>query len=206
MGWQMSATQKIRTGAALLMVFLLVIATNMMDSSHFNIVKQSLITVYEDRLVAKAHLYKISRQLQMKKDALQYESLSEIATINTSANDSIQVLVNKFTKTRLTEKESYYLESLKNNLKRLSQYEAKLNQGTLINQEVPTIDEVDRFYTPIFNDLDELSKIQLIEGEKQVNQSNRAIGTSDLISRIEIGVLILIGILIQLLIFLKPVK
>jgi hypothetical protein len=58
--------QKIKIAAASLVVFLLVLATNIMDNNHFDIVQQSLETVLDDRLVAKDYIYKISRQIHLK--------------------------------------------------------------------------------------------------------------------------------------------
>ena len=55
-------------------------------------------------------------------------------------------------------------------------------------------------------DLDALNQIQMSEGKREIINSNRAIETSELISQIEMGVLILIGFIIQLLIFVKPLK
>jgi hypothetical protein len=61
-------------------------------------------------------------------------------------------------------------------------------------------------YEKLFADLDVLSEIQVEEGWRKIKRSTNAIDSSNLMSRLEIGILIVIGILLQLVIFLKPLK
>ncbi|MEQ8879602.1 MAG: MCP four helix bundle domain-containing protein [Cyclobacteriaceae bacterium] len=205
MKWSLSTAQKIRAGIALAIVFLLIIATNQIDSNHFSIVKKTLTTVYEDRILVKNYIYNISRLLDKKQKALRSQSYSQLDSLNTASNDSIRSLINKFSKTYLTEQEAVHFQSLENSLNSLFNHERQLNQEKIDNM-LPTIDVIDNYYDRIHLDLDALSKIQIEESRRQIMQSNKSIDTSDLISRIEIGVLIFIGILLQLLIFLKPLK
>ena len=206
MKWKLSFVQKIRSAAALVVVFLLVLGTNMMDNHHFSIVKESLTSVYEDRLVAKGHLYKITRLLQLKKNTNQLNDVDQMVKINQMANDSIKVLLNKFGTTRLTAKESKTFESLKSNLNNLYQYDQQLSQSEILNSDLPSLDVVENQYTEVMKDMDALAQIQMLEGKREIINSNRVIETSDLISQIEMAALILIGFIIQLLIFVKPLK
>tara|TARA_Y100001972_G_scaffold125021_1_gene175396 strand:- start:697 stop:1320 length:624 start_codon:yes stop_codon:yes gene_type:complete len=205
MKWSLSTAQKIRAGIALAIVFLLIIATNQIDSNHFSIVKKTLTTVYEDRILVKNYIYNISRLLDKKQKALRSESYSQLDSLNSASNDSIRSLINKFSKTYLTEQEAVHFQSLENSLNSLFNHEKQLNLEK-IDDKLPTIDVIDNYYDRIYLDLDALSKIQIEESRRQIMQSNKSIDTSDLISRIEIGVLIFIGIMLQLLIFLKPLK
>lgn len=212
MNWKLTTAGKIRAIASLAVVFLLVLATNLMDNHHFRVVKRSLETVYKDRLVAKDHLYKISRQLQLKKDILASDDRAEIFALNNQSNDSIEVLIEKFAATELTKLESSHFKSLHNDLQKLYALEKELpnrtNDPQVINlsKEVSLMSNIQDHYLRIFNDLDVLSQIQLDEGRRMIFLSNRAVDTSDLISRIEIGALIALGIIIQFLIFYKPWK
>ncbi len=205
MGWKLTVEQKIRAGVALAIVFLLIIATNQIDSHHFSIVKNTLTTVYEDRILVKNYIYNISRLLDKKQNALRSNNYTQLDSLNNASNDSIRVMVNKFAKTYLTEKEGVHFRSLQNSLNSLYNHEDQLSSGTT-DDELPTIDVIDNYYARIFDDLDALSKIQIEESRREIMNSNRSIDTSNLISRIEIGVLIFIGVLLQLLIFLKPLK
>lgn len=199
MKFKLSAVRKMKAIGALAVVFLLVLATNQMDSKHFKIVKRTLATVYEDRLVANDYLYKISTQLNEKHLALYTAADNRIST-----NDSVSKLVKKYTATQLTNEETKYLNFLKLDLEKLNALETQL--GTQKLNETSLASSFENQYTVISNHLDKLSKIQLEEGKVQIQQSNKAISTSDLMSSIEIITLIIIGILIQLLIFYKPKK
>ncbi len=206
MKWKLSFAQKIRSAAALVVVFLLVLGTNMMDKHHFSIVKESLTSVYEDRLVAKGHLYKITRLLQLKKNAFQLNDGEQMVKINQMANVSIKVLLNKYGTTRLTEREVKTFESLKSNLNGLYKYDQQISENEILNNDLPSFDVLENQYTEVMKDLDALAQIQMSEGKREIVNSNRAIETSDLISQIEMAALILIGFIIQLLIFVKPLK
>ncbi|MEQ8684792.1 MAG: MCP four helix bundle domain-containing protein [Imperialibacter sp.] len=195
--------QKIKIAAALLVVFLLVLATNIMDNNHFAIVQRSLETVYDDRLVAKDYIYKISRQLQYKNKSLYTDDLQGIAKANQSANDSIQSLIEKYNTTELTPKEAQYFESLQANLEKLLKAEKQLF-GKSPSEQKGYIENIQAQFDRVSHDLDVLSEIQLAEGIRQIHYSNRAIRNSDMIAKLEIAALIVIGVIIQIFIFFKP--
>ena len=89
-------------------VFLLVFATNKMDKRHFVEVQKSISSIYKDRIVAKEHIFKISKHLDnLKIDDIQYNPLKS------NLKDSIQILVDKFWKTKLTVREEKHLGFLK---------------------------------------------------------------------------------------------
>jgi uncharacterized Zn finger protein len=195
--------QKIKIAAASLVVFLLVLATNIMDNNHFDIVQQSLETVLDDRLVAKDYIYKISRQIHLKNKLLYTSDNELMAKANQKANDSIQILVEKYAATELTPKEAQYFESLENNLDKLIQVEKQL-YGKSPSEQVAAIEKAETYFTRISSNLDVLSEVQLAEGIRQIHYSNRAIENSNLIAKLEIGALIVIGLIIQIFIFFKP--
>lgn len=206
MEWKLSLSRKIKTGAALTVVFLLVLATNLMDRSHFTIVQKSLTTVYKDRLLANDYIYKIARQLQNKEGAMKIIDRERLSKINSSVNDSIQALIARYASTELTENEEVRFESLKKNLDRLIRHESKRPVNMSIGRRLPSFKSKENYLYEIYEDLDALSKIQLEESNREISYSNRIINTSNLVSRLEIGVLIIIGLLIQMLIFVKPLK
>ncbi len=206
MKWKLTFAQKIRAAASLGVVFLLVLATNLMDKHHFSLVQKSLTTVYEDRLVAKDYIYKMAKQLQVKRSAALLDDKGEMIRLNLAANDSINVLMDKFATTKLTAEESRRFKLLKTNLNQLFAYEQKLFKGQPLDSELHGVKNTESYILTITEDLDALSEIQLKEGKKEITTSIRAIDTSNLIARLEIGALIIIGVIIQLLIFLKPLK
>lgn len=201
---KVSLSGKIRTASALIVVFLLVLATNLIDRNHFDIIQKSMTTVYEDRLVAKEYIYKISRQLQTKRNAINSSSYEDLYSLRTQVNDSIDQLINKFSETKLTETEALRLDQLKNRIRQLSDYEKNLLDGKPTDKRSELVDQMDRYYSEVLDELDVLAEIQIEEGKRETMNSGRAIDSSNFISRLEIGALILLGLMIQLVIFLKP--
>ncbi|WP_425391100.1 MCP four helix bundle domain-containing protein [Ekhidna sp.] len=206
MRWKLSLAQRIRAGAALAVVFLLIIATNLIDKNHFRIVKENLTTVYEDRLLAKNYLYRISRNIQQKKEILQSAEANNLKELHHAINDSIDILIDKFASTKLTERESIRFTSLQENIRELKKFENAYVSDESIAPEAPISTNSEQYFQAVFQDLDALFKIQLEESSRVISSSNQTIQSSDLITKLEIGALIVIGILIQLLIFLKPSK
>ncbi|MEQ8580873.1 MAG: MCP four helix bundle domain-containing protein [Marinoscillum sp.] len=206
MGWKFSLAQRIRMGLAMLVVFLLILATNLVDRRYFNVVQKSITTVYEDRLLAKDYIYKISRQLQKKRDFLAIEDKAQVKKKIIHANDSIQILTTKFAATRLTDHEAILFESLKKNLDELYDHERRWSLDASFREEGLTAETIDNTFQAIYDDLDALAKIQIEEGKNEIIISTETINTSNLISRLEIVMLVIIGVLIQLLIFLKPLS
>lgn len=189
----MSLWSKIKALLALVTVFLLVFATNKMDKNHFRMVQESFSSVYEDELVSKEYIFKISRLLDIKKNDL---ITGEISKVNYSINDSLNSLMTVYAETKLTKKEAKSYNKLYTKLNDLYKAEADDLGNTVLAQKI----------VDVLNELDQLAEIQMVEARKELNKSNRLIDSSNLISRLEIGALILIGIIVQLLIFIKPLK
>lgn len=204
---KMSFVQKLKAMGALSVVFLLVLATNMMDNNHFKVVQKSLTTVYADRLVAKDHIYKISRQLETKELALFSSSITKIVDVNSHANDSIEKTLAQYKSTKLTNKESLHFNSLQKKLDKLYEIETRLTTDTsTVIRDHEDFNKLLNQHAAITRELDILAEIQMSEGRRQVKFSNDAIAKSKFISQLEIGALIIIGVIIQLLIFFKPSK
>lgn len=201
---RLNTFQKIKAIAVLAIIFLLVLATNMMDSSHFKIVKLALSTVYEDRLVAKNHLYKIAGQLQLKNNTFQTGESEEIVIVNEMTNDSIQTLVNKYAGTKLTPREAQKFESLRNELNRLNELEQQFQNEMYFNKNSEVAESLKIQFTTVSAKLDALADIQLHEGRREIYRSNQAIATSDMLFRLEIGSLIVLALVILFVILYKP--
>lgn len=206
MGIKLSLIQRIRAGLSFVTVFLLVLATNLIDSNHFSVVKENLKTVYEDRLLAKDYLYRISRQVQLKKELMQHPGAGTMNEIKDAINDSIQTLITRFATTELTEKESIHFQSLKDHIQSLSKFEGTYIIDSSLAPEAPFSANMENHFLAINDDLDALFKIQLVESNRIIASSNQVIDKSNLISTVEIVFLIVLGIIIQLLIFVKPLK
>lgn len=199
-----SLAQKFKALAASIVVFLLVLMTNRMDSKHFETMQRTLETIYQDRLVAKNYIYRLSSQVHQKRLILLGDDTDNMAAVIRQANDSINKLLVKFDRTVLTKKENKHFNSLKAHLQELATQESRALKQAEDGARIAEI--VDAHYAEVNDDLDVLSEIQLVEGNRQLIVSAKAVETSNLMSRIEIGVLIFLGIIIQFIIFYKPSK
>lgn len=201
---KLTIAQKIKSIAALLLVFLLIIVTNLINSNHFKTVQNSINTVYADRLVAMDYIYKISRELERKKMVGLSRDQAQSNKVNAQSNTSIQGLIDKYAGTKLTEKEAELFKVLQKEIEDLNSLERKpIEDGISDQKRALSTEGMDLQFSKISESLDALSEIQLAEGRRENSISNRAISTSSLMSRLEIIALIVIGLLVQMLIFYR---
>jgi hypothetical protein len=66
----MTFYNKIKWVLGILMVFVLIVATNLIDRSNFIQVRDSVVTIYEDRLIANDLIFEISKLVQEKEIAV----------------------------------------------------------------------------------------------------------------------------------------
>ena len=187
---------KIRWVASILLVFSIVLTTNLIDRDNFNRLSYSVIIMFEDRIIASDLLFKMSRIIKEKQIAVLTSDTIFFNSENDKYNREIDQLVDNYRLTKLTEKEKLAFNQLQEELKSLKQKEKSSNN--LSNGDVlKSIEKIDQH-------LYKLSKIQLQEGKQQVFISNRAKDAINLYTQGEIIFLILMAVLIQVIIFYKP--
>jgi len=193
---RMKIFAKIRWVASILLVFSIVLITNLVDRDNFNRLSYSVTTMYEDRIVASDLLFEMSRIIKEKQIAVLTSDTIFFDSENDKYNREIDQLVDNYRLTKLTEKEKLAFNQLQEELKSLKQKEKSSNN--LSNGDVlKSIEKIDQH-------LYKLSKIQLQEGKQQVFISNRAKDAINLYTQGEIIFLILMAVLIQVIIFYKP--
>lgn len=111
----------------------------------------------------------------------------------------MQSLISRFEQTKLTLEEAKVFKDLKSNVQLLIDSENKL-----LTSDYSDNSEVVNRIESLKNNLDDLSKIQLNEGSRQMSISKRALNTVELFTQIEIYVLVFLAILIQIIIMYKP--
>ena len=186
---------KVKWVLGILMIFILIIATNLIDRNNFVRIKDSLETIYEDRLVAKDLIFKISKSVQEKELALAKLDSTFYLGRNKQVNIDIETAINTFEGTKLTKKEAKVFNDFKNNL------------AVLIESENSTPFEKSSYNSKILNvkeNLYALSEIQMNEGKRQMSISKRAIDSIELFTQLEIYVLIFLGIVVQVIVIYKP--
>jgi len=173
------------------MVFLLIIATNYVDRSNFRRVKNSIETIYEDRLVAQDLVFKMSRIVKEKE--LRFSKTDSIPEGNRE-NQEMDELLAQFHETRLTPGEATCREKFERDV------------GTIVRMEQSGGDY--QGYRHLLDDLNEnimsLSKVQMDEGKRQLFEGEKALRSVDLLTTIEVYVLVFLAILIQIIVIYNP--
>lgn len=183
----------------ILMIFILIIATNLIDKSNFVRVKDSVVAIYEDRLIANDLIFEISNSIQEKEVAVAVSDSVFFLDRNKQVSKDIQGFVSRFEQTKLTIKEEKIFKDFKNNLEALRNSETTFIQSKFV-QNTPLNKQISK----VKDNLYDLSKIQLNEGKRQMSISEKAISSVELFTQIEIYILILLAILVQIIVIYKP--
>lgn len=177
------------------MIFLLIIATNLIDKNNFSRVRDSVSTIYKDRIVANDLIFEISNAIHKKEIAIVLADSIFFKRINLDVNSNIKDKIEKYNTTELTKKEAIIFSDLKNNLQVLEKEEKKY-----INSNYTDNNSLINKISSITENLYALSKIQLEEGERQMSISEKAMAKVDLFTQIEIYFLIFLAIVIQVIV------
>jgi hypothetical protein len=194
----MSFYNKIKWILGILLIFILILSTNLIDRNNFVRVKDSVVTIYEDRLIANDIIFEISKSVHEKEIALALSDSVFLSQTNIKVNDTIQSLIKRFELTKLTLEERKIFDDLKNNLQSLV-----TSENRFVNSGFANRNDVLKHLSKIKNNLDALSKVQLSEGRKQMSISKHAIDTVELFTQIEIYLLVFLAIIIQIIVIYK---
>lgn len=188
---------KVKWIASILLVFLIVLSTNLIDRANFKKVNEAVTTIYQDRMVATNILMDMLIHLKDKELAVQSTSNAIYSKKNEAIHKALLDNIEAFKQTKLTNSEAIVFASLSQEIKTL----VELEQGSIASK-----DQVLQHTANIIDKLHELQAIQIKEGKQQMVISNQAMETIDLFTKVEIIFLIIIAILLQLIIFSKTTK
>jgi hypothetical protein len=195
MAKDMTIYNRINIGFALTIVLLLVFATNRIDKRHFDTVQNAVTTLHTDRVLAQDFIYKMNTIIYEKQLLILDESANYI-----DFNNDFHILLENFSNTKLTTKEAKIFERLKTDFTELIITEKKAIQGS-IEKEVLIAS-----LNTIKIDLVRLSEIQISESKHLTSLAQKSLDTTNLMSNLEIGFIILIGLLLQFTIFYRVKK
>jgi len=197
----MSFYNKLKWILGIAMIFILIIATNLIDRNNFIKVRNSVMTIYEDRLVVKGLIFDMTNILHEKELAIvRNDSLFYKNKVG-QLNNEMDLLISKFENTNLTKQERKSLDDLKDEHRTLVQKEKGLTHFDEKKLEVLKAGIV-----RLQDNLKSLSNIQLKEGRKQMSISKKAVSTVELFTQIEIYFLVFLAIVIQLIVMYQPKK
>ncbi len=175
-----------------------------MDNTNFGIVKESMGNLYEDRLLAYDLTYEMHNEVTQKRIMLLTDVNQKTQNTLTKFNKSIDSLITSYAKTELTTRETAFFEVLQSQFGDLQRLDKELLATENRTLNTTLLNNIDSKLEDIVTTLNRLSAIQLAEGKRQVINANRAIKSSETISKFEIGSMVIIGLLILLLIIYEP--
>lgn len=198
-GFNMAFYDKVKWVLGILVVFVLIVTTNLIDRNSFIRVNDSIATIYEDRLIANDLIFEMLKSVQEKEVAFARSDSTFFKQRNAEVNAHIPVFIERYEQTRLTPEESKIFDTLKKNLRML-----ETSENEFIQSGYKKDDNLAIHLSQVKENLYDLSKIQLNEGGRQMSISKRALNTVELFTQIEIYFLVFLAILIQIIVIYKP--
>jgi hypothetical protein len=195
----MTFYNKVKWVLGILMIFILIIATNLIDKSNFVRVKDSVVAIYEDRLIAYDLIFEISNSIQEKELAVAASDSLFFLERNKEVRKDIENAILMFEQTKRTLKEVTEFKDFKKNLEALRNSETAFIQSKFV-KKTAFVNRISKIKDNLYH----LSKIQLSEGKRQVSISEKAISSVELFTQIEIYILIFLAILIQIIVIYNP--
>jgi hypothetical protein len=194
---KMTLKQRVHAGFILAMAFLLVFASNRLNRRNFSTVEHTVNSVFEDRVVAQEYIYRLNNLFHEKEMLL---ASTEWMKNDLGITTGVKELLDDFSKTKLTSNESLYFSDLKKNYTKLQTLDSTLlaNQNTI---EIESKKEMSSLLQSINRNLDKLSEVQLLEGRQLTQLSKKSLSMNQLLSRLEVAFLIIIGLLLLAIIF-----
>jgi hypothetical protein len=187
--------QKLKLASALIIILVLVLINNRWENKNINELGETFGSVYKDRLLVENYIFKLANATQQKKYLLtEYHKKkeSEIETEISLINIKVDSLLSDYKNTYLTVAEKAVFEDyLHNNRKlRTKEQNPKLE-----------ISQLNILYDKNMKLLNKLSTIQMKVGEDLYNNSRSIVTNNASLSYLELGLLIILGLISQALIF-----
>lgn len=191
MKWTYSVENKSVASVALLSLCLLVLFSNYLDRDHTSNMKNSITTLYEDRLVAETYILRMTNDIYQIKEILN-GSGSNFTTEGNRIGEllsDIHPISDAYRNTKLTAKEDLKFTELS---KIISEFETSLSKGIAL--DVENTNEALAL-------LNELSAIQMDESKLIMNQAETLFFSTKVSTQFAFAVIIVILLVLQALVF-----
>lgn len=195
----MKLFDKVKWVMGILLVFFLIVATNLIDKNNFQRVRDSVVGIYEDRLVAKELIFEMSMLTNDKAMAVALGDAAYFSEKNQKANNELVRILKQYHTTQLTPDEAVRLEELEASFERLRSLETSSEQLIAANQAAYAAQ-----IKQVNTHLRALSSIQMEEGKRQLSIGKRAVESIELFTQIEIYLLIFLALVVQILVLYRP--
>lgn len=198
----MGIGQRLNWMVATLVVFIIVLSTNLIDRRNFLRIKDTVDKIYDDRLVANDLLSKMAFIVHEKEIALFTKEYSFFQSEkNSRLNRSLDSLFQAYESTDLTAEESQLFADLKSSNERLLQMESSFGLDSLAKEN-----QALKHTTAIIDRIGALLDIQIAEGNRQRQISKKAFASINLFTQIEIYLLAALALAFLILVSIKSRK
>jgi len=182
---------------------------NHLERRSFRSISSTFTEVYNDRLVVEGYIFQISENLIQIQKLVDHCNIdydySKVINEITTHEDAILAIVEDFEKTKLTDQEAVYLADFRKIIEQdltIKSYDLLFSDSSGVNlKQVKTYDEK---ISQAHQDLQNLSKIQMEEGEKLISKAKVLVNRSQVWAQFEVALLIMLMLAIVLLLFRKP--
>jgi hypothetical protein len=200
--------RKVKALIIISILLLLLYGKNLLERQSFRSISNTFTEVYNDRLVVEGHIFDISERLfkiQKLVDHcdLDYDYSKVVDEISENESEILKI-VSEFEQTKLTEQEAEYLSDFRKIIEvdlNIKSYDLIYTDSSGINREQVKI--YDQKISRARKDLDDLSRIQMEEGEKLISKAKVLINRSQIWAQFEVALLIILVVVMFLLIFRK---
>lgn len=182
---------------AILLVFFLILMTNLIDKENFRVVNDTVEAIYEDRIVANDIIFELSLLIHQKEIAAALSDAEFFKNENNKVNEEIEQLLIAYDNRDMSPQERKIFKRLKDDLD---------EKNSIKNVTAENKDAYKRQIDRIHKNLYKLAKIQLREGKNKMLVSKKAFEGVKLFTKIEVYLLIFIAIILQIVIFYRPNK
>ena len=200
--------RKVKAIVILGVLLLLLYGKNLIERQSFRKISSTFTEVYNDRLVVESYIFDISERLFLIQKLIDHCDLSydysKVINEITDHESAIMDIVTEFEQTQLTEQEASYLSDFKTIIQNdlnIKSYDLLFTDSSGVNQNQVKI--YDQKISQARKDLDNLSSIQLQEGEKLISKAKVLINRSQIWAQFEVALLIILVVVMFFMFFRK---
>lgn len=200
--------RKVRALVIIGILMLLLYGKNLLERQSFREISSTFTEVYNDRLVVESYIFDISEHLFQIQKLIDHCDLdydySKVINEISSHESQILGIIAEFEGTKLTEQEATYLSDFKRIIEvdlNIKSYDLIYTDSSGVNLE--RVKAYDKKISRARKDLDDLSRIQLEEGEKLISKAKVMINRSQIWAQFEVALLIILLVVMFLMIFRK---
>ncbi|MDG1333194.1 MAG: hypothetical protein P8P74_12745 [Crocinitomicaceae bacterium] len=195
----MDILTKIKWAVAIVCVFLVILATNLLDQNNFVRVEESVDSIYNERLVAKEALLNLSIKFHEKEIAHALQDSNYFTTKCIAVNENIGESLEQFPRSGATKDEKYLLDELINNHSKLIALENSSQfEDSLYNNQCALI------FSDIKSNINDLATEQMNEGKYQKRLATEAVESVNMFSKIEMYALVFLALLLLVIVLYSP--